>query len=184
MNHGHSHAHDARGPRRAGGFTIIEVIMVVAIGAILAAVAVPSMRELLNTTRQTSAVGLLVSDLNQARGEAIKRNARMLVCRRNAAGDDCVASAAASVDWGAGWVVCIEGALVEHCAASSAANPNPQIVRPPLDARLTLLAPSAVVRFSPNSTAAAAVNFSLGGTWDGAPTRTVAVALTGNISKP
>lgn len=175
---------DRARPATPRGFTVIEVIMVVAIGAILAAIAVPSMRDMLNTTRQSSALSLLVSDLNQARGEAIKRNARMLVCRRNAAGTDCVASAAATVDWSAGWVVCIEGALTDQCAASTANVPNPQVVRPPIDAKLTLTAPVAVVRFSPNSTAAVAANFSLGGTWADAPTRTIAVAITGNISKP
>ena len=107
---------------------------------------------------------------------------RLLVCRRNAAGTDCVAGAA-PVNWQAGWVVCMEGAVAESCAASTATDPNPVIVRPPLDPSLTLTAPLAVVRFSPNSSAAAAVNFSLGGSWSGATTRTVAVAITGNITK-
>ena len=157
--------------------------MVAAIAAILAAVAVPSMRDMLHTTQQSSAVSLLVNDLNQARGEAIKRNTRMLVCRRNADGDKCVASAATPVDWRAGWVVCIEG-LADQCADTTADSPNPQVVRPPLNAALTLTAPVSTVQFSPNSSAGAAVNFSLGGTWTGAPIRTVAVAITGNISKP
>lgn len=156
--------------------------MVVAIAAILAAIGVPAMRDMLNSTRQSSAVSLILSDLNQARGEAIKRNARMLVCRRNAAGDNCVAGAA-PVNWQAGWVVCIEGAVADQCAAATATNPNPVIVRPPLDASLTLTAPLAVVRFSPNSSAAAATTFNLGGTWSGAPARTVTVAITGNITK-
>lgn len=156
--------------------------MVVAIGAILAAVAVPGMRDMLNSTRQSSAVSLLVSDLNQARGEAIKRNVRMLVCRRDAAGTDCVAGSA-PVNWQAGWVVCMADAVADTCAASTATDPNPVIVRPPVDASLTLTAPLAVVRFSANSSAAAAVDFSLGGTWAGAPARTVAVAITGNITK-
>lgn len=164
------------------GFTVVELIIVLAIGAILAAIAIPGMRDMLNSTRQSSAVSLLVNDLNQARGEAIKRNVRLLVCRRNAAGTDCVAGAA-PVNWQAGWVVCMEGAVAESCAASTATDPNPVIVRPPLDPSLTLTAPLAVVRFSPNSSAAAAVNFSLGGSWSGATTRTVAVAITGNITK-
>ena len=46
-----------------------------------------------------------------------------------------------------------------------------------------MTAPLAVVRFSPNSSAAAATTLSLGGTWSGAPTRTVNVAITGNITK-
>jgi Tfp pilus assembly protein FimT len=162
---------------------MIELLIVVAIGAILAAIAVPSMRDMLNTTRQSSALGLIVNDLNQARGEAIKRNARMLMCRRNAAGDDCVASAAVSVDWAAGWVVCIEGAVAEQCAVSTPADPNPVIVRPPLNASLTLLASVAVARFSPNSAASAVADFDVGGAWAGAIARKVCLLRTGNILK-
>lgn|GEM_PF-996797 len=172
--------------RGQSGFTIIELLIVLTIGGILAAIAVPSMRDMLNTTRQSSALGLIVNDLNQARGEAIKRNGRILMCRRNAAGTDCVASAGTPVDWRAGWVVCVEGLVPEQCATPTAANPDPVIVivRPPLDASLTLSVPVAVIRFSANSSAAAATTLTLGGTWTGAASRSAAVAVTGNISKP
>jgi len=165
------------------GFTVVELLIVLAIGAILAVIAVPSMQGMLNDTRQSSALGLLISDMNQARGEAIKRNGRMLVCGRNAGGDDC----AAVTDWRVGWVVCGEHATtVNTCAAGTAANPNPVLVRPPLDAQLTLTSSDAVMRFNANSSQGAGggvVTVSLAGTWTGAPTRTVSVAPTGNITK-
>lgn len=164
------------------GFTVIEIIIVVAIGAVLAAIGIPSMRDMLNSTRQSSAVSLIVSDLNQARGEAIKRNERMLVCRRNAAGDNCVAGAA-PVNWQAGWVVCVEGAVADQCAAATADFPNPVIVRPPLDTSLTLTAPLAVVRYSPNSTVAAATEFEVGGVWANAVARKFCLLRTGNMYK-
>lgn len=165
------------------GFTIIELLIVLSIGAILAVIAVPAMQGMLNSTRQSSALGLLISDLNQARGEAIKRNARMLVCGRNAGGSDC----AAVTDWRVGWVVCGEHPTTPNtCAANAAANPNPVLVRPPLDAQLTLASSDAVMRFNANSSQGAGggvVTLTLGGTWSGAPTRTVLVAPTGNITK-
>ena len=167
---------------RFGGFTIIELMVVVAIGAVLALIAVPSFRDTLNTTRQSSAVGLLMSDLNQARGEAIKRNGRVLVCVRNVAGTDC----GAGTDWRAGWLVCSEGAVANTCAASSATNPNPIIVRPALDPSLTLTALAAVIIFSANSSQGAgggAATLRLNGTWSGATERLITVAGTGNISK-
>ncbi len=165
------------------GFTMIELLMVLAIGAVLAMIAVPSMRDMLNTSRLNSATALVVNDLNQARGEAIKRNTRMLVCRRDAAGTDCEASAGPPFDWRAGWLVCIEGLVVGQCAASSAADPNPIIVRPPLDASLTLASPVVFVRFSPNSAVAAAADFDLGGVWTGAVPRKVCILRTGNMLK-
>lgn len=153
-------------------------MIVVAIGAILAAIAIPGLRDTLNTTRQSTALGLVMSDLNQARGEAIKRNARMLVCAANAGGTDC----SGATDWAGGWVVCREGTIVGQCATSAALDPNPVIVRPPVADSLTLSSSAAVIRFFPNSSATAAT-LTLGGTWAGAPNRTANVAVTGNISK-
>lgn len=167
----------------AAGFTIMELLITLTIGAILAVIAVPAMRGFLDTTRQSSALALLLSDLNQARGEAIKRNSRVLLCARDVAGTNC--SAAAPPVWTAGWLVCTEGAVAEQCAASTATNPNPIVVRPALDPKLTLAltvgGPS--IRFNANSSASAASSLALGGTWSGAATRTVGVANTGNISK-
>ncbi len=174
------------------GVTIIELMIVILIAAVLAVLAVPSLQSTLRTTRQNSAVGLLVSDLNLARGEAIKRNVRMLVCARNADGTLCAS------DWNLGWVVCIEGSVASQCAAATATDPNPVAVRSALDATLSLTAANPlavavpVVRFSPNSaqstetvpgTRDGAITMVLQGNWDAAATRRVVVAQTGNISR-
>ena len=163
------------------GFTTIELLIVVVIGALLAVIAIPSLRETLNTTRQASATGVLLGDLNLARGEAIKRNVRMLVCGRNGAGTDC----AGVTDWRAGWVVCIEAALADTCALGTLTNPNPIAVRPPVDSSLTVGASGAAIRFNPNSTqgVGGAASVAIGGTWSGATPRTLTIAATGNISR-
>lgn len=167
-------------PRRIAqrGVTIIELMIVVTIGAILAAVAIPGLRDTLNSTRQTTALGLVMSDLNQARGEAIKRNARVLVCASNAAATDC----SGSTDWRGGWLVCREGTVANQCAASAAQDPNPIIARPQLTDSLTLTASAAVIRFNPNSSSSSGT-LTLGGTWSGATNRVATVAVTGFISK-
>ncbi|OGB84465.1 MAG: hypothetical protein A2535_05570 [Burkholderiales bacterium RIFOXYD2_FULL_59_8] len=158
-------------------------MVVVSIGAILAAIAVPSLRDTLNDFRQKSAHSLLVSDLTQARGEAIKRNVRLLVCVRNAAGDACVSG----TNWQAGWLVCLDADADGACDTATAALPNPIIVRPALDAVLTLTGPATPLRFNANSsqgaTGSTAVTFTLAGTWSGAVSRVITVAPTGNISK-
>jgi type IV fimbrial biogenesis protein FimT len=177
---------------------MLELLIVVAIGGVLAMIAVPALRDTLRNTRQSSAVGLLVNDLNQARGEAIKRNSRMLVCVRDAAGTDC----GLVTDWRVGWVVCADATTAGTtpelppsdgtCDASVDGNPNPVLVRPPLDPSLTLTAVDAantavgVVRFNANCSQGAGgteVRMSLGGSWADAATRTVVVQGTGNISK-
>ena len=163
---------------------MIELLIVISIASILAMIAIPSFRDMLNTTRLNSALGLVMSDLNLARGEAIKRNARSLVCQRNAAGTGCIAVAV--VNWQAGWLVCIDADADDACDASTATNPNPLVVRPALDSSLTLTGPAAAIRFNANSSqgaGGAAAMLTLGGTWAGAAPRVVTVAGTGNITK-
>ncbi|MEN9544002.1 MAG: type fimbrial biosis protein FimT [Pseudomonadota bacterium] len=59
---------------RNGGFTLIELLVVVTIAAILAAVAVPGMRQLVIEQRVRAATAALQDSLWRARSEAIKRN--------------------------------------------------------------------------------------------------------------
>lgn len=185
-------------PSLQRGVTIVELLIVITIGGILAAIAVPSFRDVLNNQRQSSAMGLLVSDVNQARGEAIKRNLRVLVCVREqvspAPADPATAlthQCAASTDWRLGWVVCISDAAGTQCVAPTGAPnpvPNPILVRPALDRNLTLTATdvggaTGLFRFLPNSTSAGAVTMTLSGVWAGAAARLVCIGATGNISR-
>lgn len=171
---------------RIGGFTIVELLIVIAVAGVLAVIAVPSMRDMVYDMRLRSAHGLIISDLNLARGEAIKRNSRVLMCVRNAAGTDC----AAGTNWQAGWVVCYDDDRDGDCDDATGLippNPNPLVVRPALDPTLTLTGLANLIRFNPNSTqgdGTGAATLSLNGTWTGAPTRTVSVANTGDILKP
>ncbi|TXT27357.1 MAG: type IV fimbrial bioproteinis protein FimT [Gallionellaceae bacterium] len=91
--------------RKSSGFTGIELLVTLVIAAILAALAVPSFSSLVNDTRLSSTMARLAADLNRARSEAIKRNMRVLVCVRDAAGTNC----GAGTDWSNGWLVCYDG---------------------------------------------------------------------------
>ena len=86
--------------QRLRGFTLIETMMVVAIVAILASIAGPSMVEMYRTTRLSSASSALQVSLSLARSEAIKRgsDARVTV----------VANTTAGV-WTNGWTVFADG---------------------------------------------------------------------------
>ncbi len=95
------------------GFTLVELLVVMAISAILIAAAVPSFQSLIASSRASSASGTLVSSLEFARSEAIRRNQNVTVCRTaNANAPEnvlsCLDTAAAGFDgndWASGWIV-------------------------------------------------------------------------------
>lgn len=61
-------------PRRHGGFTLIELMVTIAIALILAMIAVPSFVSFQRNSEITSTANSLLSSLNAARGEGMKRN--------------------------------------------------------------------------------------------------------------
>ena len=85
---------------RSAGFTLIELVMVVALVAILYSLAAPSLSGMANSMRLTTAANSLFSSLLLARSEAIKRNSRAVVCK-SATGDTCNTSGG----WEQGWIV-------------------------------------------------------------------------------
>jgi type IV fimbrial biogenesis protein FimT len=87
-------------PSRALGFTLIELMVTVAIAAVLAGLAAPSMRDLIASNRLKSHTSALHTSLLLARSEAIKRNSRVVLCK-SPDGVTCVTAG----DWQQGWVV-------------------------------------------------------------------------------
>lgn len=76
-----SFAFNFRQVRRGPGFTLIELVVSIAIVAVLLAVGVPSLRDMAVSQRVRGAAYDLYSDLTFARAEAIKRNAQVSVVR-------------------------------------------------------------------------------------------------------
>lgn len=81
------------------GYSIIEVLVVVAIVAVLVGIAIPAFNLFIGNTRTTTIANEFVSALNLARSEAMKRGINVTVCR-STNGTAC----AASGDWGQGWM--------------------------------------------------------------------------------
>lgn len=94
--------------RRAdGGFGLLELIITVAIIAILAAIALPSFATTLRTTRVRTEAHDLMSALNIARNEAVTRSRNVTIC----AADTRIAVPTAcgeSGDWKHGWIVFLD----------------------------------------------------------------------------
>lgn len=87
---------------RADGFTLVEMMVTVAIAAILAAVAVPMLSGFLARSQMNAVVNDFTGALQYARMEAVSRNRCVSVCRRAEAKQSC---AAADGSWSAGWLV-------------------------------------------------------------------------------
>ncbi|WP_277372793.1 GspH/FimT family pseudopilin [Pseudomonas sp. AA-38] len=81
------------------GFTLIELMVVLAIIAIVAAVAVPSYQSSIEAGHKTSAINNLLGALQFARSEAVTRRSDVKVCA-SGGGTSCNGN-----DWSAGGVV-------------------------------------------------------------------------------
>lgn len=81
---------------RLRGFTLIELMVTIAIAAILMVVAVPSLVTYQRNSEMTSFANTLLASINAARGEAMKRGRYAMVVPAD------------GVAWASGWVVFVD----------------------------------------------------------------------------
>jgi type IV fimbrial biogenesis protein FimT len=90
--------------RKTGGFTLVELMVVIAIAAILLSLAVPSFSRLIESTALSSDVNTFLSDVRFARNEAVRRGTLIVMCSSSnpdAASPTCNGT----VDWKEGWII-------------------------------------------------------------------------------
>lgn len=83
-----------------GGFSLIELLITVAIAAIIAGVAAPSFSRMMNANRIQTAASALQGDMMFARTEAVKRGLPVSICPST---DQ--ATCTTTNSWANGWIV-------------------------------------------------------------------------------
>jgi type IV fimbrial biogenesis protein FimT len=89
---------------RAPGYTLMELLFVISIVAILAAIAIPSFKYVTTSYRISSEVNALLGDMQFARSVALKEGQWVTICA-SANGTQCVGSGNV---WNTGWIVFLD----------------------------------------------------------------------------
>jgi type IV fimbrial biogenesis protein FimT len=163
-----SNPHGYHAARASFGFTLIELMVTIVVGAILITMAVPAFQNFLRNDRQWTTANSLVMSLNAARSEAIKQDTSVSVCP-TANGTSCSASST----WSQGWIV-----------LSSVSGSTPALTVSPLATGTTLTEASGLtaVTFLSTGMVSAQAAFTLCDARGATQARYVQVGPTGSIA--
>jgi type IV fimbrial biogenesis protein FimT len=100
--------------RKITGFTLIELMVTLAVAAIALGIAIPSFNQTMRNNSSNALGNEFSTALNYARSEAIKRAKRVSICA-SSNGTSCLAAN----NWKQGWLV-----FVDDAAADNTANPT------------------------------------------------------------
>lgn len=84
------------------GYSLIELLIVVAIIGVLAALSAPSFQDTIESANTNSQIKVMLTTLNLARSEAIKRGQDVSICASDD-GADCAVD-----EWSEGWLVFVD----------------------------------------------------------------------------
>ena len=111
--------------RRVIGLTLVELMMVLAMMAVVTSLAAPSFRSLWVKRSVLLAAEALLSDFRYARSEALKRVRPVLVCQ-SSDGTSCTRDGAA---WAQGWIVFVDSNGNAQVDGDNAEGPAEDLLR-------------------------------------------------------
>jgi type IV fimbrial biogenesis protein FimT len=109
----HSHKRTFASPASTGGFTLIELMITLAVALILFIVALPSFRELAIRNNVKELNNTLIYSLNLARTEAVRRGTPVRVVSGGGVG---------SASWNLGWQVVADAAFNNFASGTAIVN--------------------------------------------------------------
>jgi len=106
--------------KKKSGFTLLELLIAIALIGIVTALALPSMRSFGQNDRLTTNINTMIGHLAYARSEAVKRSTQVSICISSDAAT-CTGS-----DWEEGWMVYVDA---DGNGSFDAATVNEDILR-------------------------------------------------------
>lgn len=105
------------------GFTLVELMVTIVLVALLVALGVPTMRDMIRNNQQASEINALLLSLQLARASAVKHGTNAVVCISDlATPPTCNAGAS---QWETGWIVFVDGNPYGNPDNALAANMDP-----------------------------------------------------------
>lgn len=156
------------------GFTLIELIITVALAAIILSVGIPSFQQTIEQNQLTSQINLFTASLHLARSESVKRGRSVSVCG-SSDGINCN-----NAGYEAGWIVYAENAIT----GSREADEELLVVNNGLNRDLSLKGSPAIsnsITFTANGQASSAGTFALCKLNDATKSREINILITGRI---
>jgi type IV fimbrial biogenesis protein FimT len=97
-----------RSTRHNDGFTVIELLIVMLIVSILAAIAIPSFKYVTASNRIATEVNGLLGDMQFARSQAVKTGLPVTVCASTGTASQAGTACSGGTSWQLGWIVFVD----------------------------------------------------------------------------